>query len=132
MIRLLIRHLWMIRTYDRIPKLPRGMLSSRYDSVSHDERRVMARLGARDPRGVQVRLRRAGVETVDELVSQLDHYQPKRRFRQRVLDGIGRLTNALPYHPYKVQILADAREESHRVKNPELDERLKRAIREMK
>lgn len=124
----IIRALWRIKNYDRIPRLPRGMLAGRYESISPEQRRVLARLGARDPAGVQVRLKRAGVETVEELVAQLEHQRPARRLRRRIRLMLGRWVGGTDYHPTQKAILAGARRAKHRA-DVETEQRLKAAMR---
>ena len=94
------RLLAMLFNRDYIPKLPRGMLATKYDDVASPERRVMARMGARDLIGVKVAMRRAGVTTVEELVNQLEHYEPERRMKVRLHRAIGRVVGGTDYDPH--------------------------------
>lgn len=78
----ILRDLWRLRNKDYIPPAPGGY---KVDSevIDPESRRVMARLGIRSPAGLPRALRRAGVQTVDELVAKLEHYRPRRKIRQR-------------------------------------------------
>lgn len=98
------RVLGMLFNRDYIPPLPRGMLATKYEDYTEDERRVMARHGARDPMGVKVAMRRAKVETVEELVNQLEHYSPARRFKERLHRAIGRVVGGTDYDPHEKEI----------------------------
>jgi hypothetical protein len=104
MIYKLWRVIGMLFNRDYIPPLPRGMLATAYEELTEDERRVMARHGARDPNGVKVAMRRAGVTTADELVSQLEHYTPARRIKERVHRAIGRVVGGTDYEPHEKEI----------------------------
>lgn len=98
------RVLGMLFNRDYIPPLPRGMLATKYEDYTEDERRVMARHGARDPSGVKVAMRRAGVTTADELVNQLEHYSPARRIKERVHRAIGRVVGGTDHDPHEQEI----------------------------
>lgn len=104
----MIYKLWYVlgRLFNRdyIPPLPRGMLATKYEDYTEDERRVMARHGARDPQGVKVAMRRAKVDTVDELVGQLDHYTPARRIKERIHRAIGRVVGGTDHPPHEKEI----------------------------
>lgn len=100
-----------LRLWERIPTLPRGMLSARYDSISTDERRVLARLGARDPRGINLALKRAGAADVDELVSGLEHFAPRRHVIRRINLMIDRVTMGSRRHPHGRELTEDRRAE---------------------
>jgi hypothetical protein len=87
----MLKEIWQLKNRDYIPPLPRGALSSDYQSLDEDSRRVMARMGIRSPAGLTKALRRAGVASVDELIAQLNHFKPRRRVAQRLnraLDAI--------------------------------------------
>lgn len=101
------RRLFKLLPFQKIPKLPRGMLSSRYERLTHDERRVLARMGARDPRGVRVLLKRARVKTVDELA--LQHQQPDRHWRERIYAVVCHVFKGTPYNPHRREIIAALR-----------------------
>ncbi len=92
----------MILNRDRIPKLPRGMLAAAYtaDELTPEIRRVLARIGARDPQGVQVAMRRAGAETLEELMTHLEHFKPERDVSNRFTLGIGRMIGGLDHDPH--------------------------------
>lgn len=107
MISTIWRRLFKLLPYQKIPKLPRGMLSAQYETLTHDERRVLARMGARDPRGVRVLLKRARVKTVDELA--LQHQQPDRNWRSRVYAVVCHWFNGTPYNPHRREIIAALR-----------------------
>ncbi len=94
----------MLFNRDYIPPLPRGMLATKYEDFTEDERRVMARHGARDPMGVKVAMRRAGVTSADELVSQLEHYSPTRRIKDRINRAIGRVVGGTDHDPHEKEI----------------------------
>jgi hypothetical protein len=100
----------MIINRDRIPPLPRGMLATRYDDIPADERRVLARMGARDPIGVRLAMKRHKAESIDDLVSKLEHYEAERRTKERINNAIGRLVGGTPYPPHQKEILRDERE----------------------
>ena len=114
----------MIFNRDRIPKLPRGMLASHYDDIPGEERRVMARLGARDPRGVKVAMKRYGVKTIPELVALLEHQKPKRHIGHRLGLAVDRLIGSHRKNPHQAEI---SRQERHTARNRgivEIKERL--------
>src|SRR5688572_12724324 len=104
----MFRKLWyafaMIYNRRRVPPLPRGMLASDYKDVATPERRVMARLGSRDIIGVQVAMKQAGVNTIEELVAHLEHYQPKRNILDRIKNGLGRVAGGMDHDPYAEDI----------------------------
>jgi hypothetical protein len=89
----------------------------------------MARLGIRDVIGLKVRLKRAQVEHVDDLVAQLEHFQPERKLRRRLSVAIGRVLHASDFPPHRAEIVADARRQN---RNVEIDARLNRVIQEGK
>ena len=132
MIAAIVKALWRIRNYDRIPKLPRGMLATKYEHIPADGRRVMARLGARDPRGVAIAMRRAGVESVDDLIEQLEHFRPQHRFRARLSRAIGRVLGAYDHPPHRAELIQDAIAARRARKNVEVLERLEQAERLMR
>lgn len=88
----------------RIPPLPRGMFAAEYEDINSPERGVMARMGARDPIGVHLAMKRAGVDTPEELAALLKHYQPQRHMIERIKTGIGRLLGGLDYDPHAEDI----------------------------
>jgi hypothetical protein len=134
MIGKLYRALIKILPKQRIPKLPRGMLASEYNGMTLDERRVLARLGARDPKGIKLAMQRAGVGTVQELIDQLEHQQPRRDFERRLNRLICAMQNALPYDPHQREILMDARaaKRAQKPENVEISRRLKTVLERMK
>jgi len=103
------------------------MLRNHYESITEDDRRVMARMGARDPTGVAIKMRRAKVRNVDDLVKQIDHYEPTRNVWYRFKRGLGRVMGATDYNPYAEAIRRDARIAAI-PKNRELKSRLKRVM----
>jgi hypothetical protein len=117
---------------DQIPKLPRGMLASEYKSVTPDERRVMARMGTRDPVGVKRAMRLYGAKTAQELIEMLDHQQPKRNIRHRIWLGIGRLVGGEATPPHQEEILQDARHARKMQAASEIRERLEAVRRASK
>lgn len=121
----------MILNRDRIPKLPRGMLAAKYtaDEMTPEIRRVLARIGARDPRGVQVAMKRAGVETLEDLVAHLEHFKAERDVSNRFSLGIGRMIGGLDHDPHA----EDLRRFHHqRGKSNQLKEIEQRVIRTRK
>lgn len=128
----IIRVLLKLHNYQKIPKLPRAMLSSEYEAVSRDERRVLARLGARSPSGIPIALRRAGAADVNELVGELEHFRPMRHIRRRFARMITRALRATDYHPHRAEILEDARLKRKTAKKPEVEQRLKDALKDMR
>lgn len=126
----------MLFNRDYIPPLPRGMLATHYEDFTEDERRVMARHGARDPNGVKVAMRRAGVTSIDDLVSQLDHYTPERRIKDRLNRAIGRVVGGTEHPPHEKDIrrIGSAYHARQTRATKEVVERVKRnrkAFREM-
>lgn len=124
----------MIFNRYRIPPLPHGMLASHYESedMTPEERRVLARLGARDPTGIKLAMRRAGVKTVDELVKHLEHYQPKRNAGDRIVSGLGKAWGGTRYHPHQKAILAGARESRKIAAAHEIEQRVKQTRKAFK
>lgn len=90
---------------DYIPPLPR-MYSTDFapDELTDDERRALARLGARDPRGLRLAMKRHGVDTLPDLIAVLEHHQPKRRIWHRLTFALGRLSGGVPYDPHAESI----------------------------
>lgn len=125
----ILRMLLTIKNRDRIPRLPRGMLSTEYTTISRDDARVLARLGARSPSGVQIALKRAGATSVNELVQQLQHHRPRRNIRQRWSRALDRLLRASDKHPYRADVLSDARHARRRAARSEVEQRLKDRIK---
>lgn len=127
----ILRAVWALRNYDRIPKLPR-VLAGKYKSISSDDGRVLARLGARCPQGVKAAVRRAGARSAPELAGQLEHYRPDRRFLARVDRMIGRFFGALDYEPHREQLLQAARRSRRSDRDPETARHIKHVIEEFK
>lgn len=126
-----IRTVWRIRNYERIPKLPR-VLAGKYKSISTDEARVLNRLGARCPQGVQAAVRRAGVSDGGQLAGQLEHYRPARRFMARLDRLIGRFFGALDYEPHREQIAQVGRRARRAQRDPESASRIRHVIETFK
>lgn len=101
----IIRYLTTIRNRDRIPKLPRAMLAADYDSLDRDARRVLARVGARDPAGIKLAMKRRGARTVDDLIEQLEHQRPRRAILRRIMDGLGRISRGVDHVPHQAEIV---------------------------
>ena len=123
-ISLIIRDMIRLRNYERIPKLPRGMLASHYEALTEDEARVVARMGARDPASVRIAMKRADAANVDELVGQLEHYRARRHIGARANKMLDRFFHSTPYHPHREEII---REVNSRPRNREIKDRLRRA-----
>lgn len=119
----------MILNRDRIPKLPRGMLATRYENISDDERRVMARMGTRDVNGVRLAMRRHGVSTAKELIELLEHQKPKRNFWHRIHNGIGRAVGGEDHDPHQEEIRQAFRPNKKSQQTAEIMERAKAARR---
>ncbi|PJF20361.1 MAG: hypothetical protein CUN56_16560, partial [Phototrophicales bacterium] len=100
------RLLWFISNRDYIPKLPRGMLASKYDEtqVTRDEWRVLDRTGARDPAGIKRAMKRYKVDNIDDLVALLEHHQPKRKPFHRLKRALGRLVGEYNYDPHAREV----------------------------
>jgi hypothetical protein len=122
----LLKWLIRIRNYERIPKLPRGMLASAYDSVPEPARRAMARMGIRDVAGLKVAMRRAGVDNVDDLVANLAHHRAQRRIGRKLMLALTRMLGAVDYVPHRREILDAARRASS-APHTEILARMKRA-----
>lgn len=90
----------------------------------------MARLGARDPKGVKAAMRRYGVSTVQELVDLLEHYKPKRNIGHRLRVGLGRLFGGTDHDPHAEAIRRAMRKPTPAQKD--VQQRVKRAIRKAK
>lgn len=113
MIMKLLRVLWRLAKWERIPRLPRGMLAESYRrQLAEDEARVVSRLGARSPGGLRIAMRRAGAANVDELVEQLDHFRVRRRVMRNLDRMINRATFSTPYDPHQRAIDQAARRKS--------------------
>ena len=132
----MLHKLWyafgMIYNRRRVPPLPRGMLATDYEDIPGPERRVMARLGARDPRGVQFAMKRAGVQSVEELVELLDHYKPQRNIWQRIYNGLGRLVGGEDHDPHREEIVKDIRRNKKTTGRVQIEERVKIVSRAFK
>lgn len=118
----------MILNRERIPKLPRGMLAADYtaDEMTPEVRRVLARIGARDPQGVKVAMRRAGVGTLEELVEQLNHFKPERHVKDRFHHGLGRMFGGLEHDPHAEDLKRMQRRRPKSSQQKEIEQRVKR------
>jgi hypothetical protein len=119
----LFRYLNRITNGERIPKLPR-MYATEYTTLDPDSARIMTRYGIRSPSGLKLAMKRHNVTTVDQLVAKLEHHQAQRRIRQKLQQGLERLssgTKAIP-HQREIRQLVNPK----RGKDRELQERLKR------
>lgn len=103
MIRLIIRYLFRLRNRDTISKAPRG-LAEHFQTITIDESRVLERVGARSPKGVRLRLKKAGGASVDELVSELEYTPPRPPVRARLRLLIRRALGVTK-HPHQEQII---------------------------
>lgn len=119
MIASILSYLVRIANWQRIPPLPK-MLKGDYNDSDCPERRVMARYGCRDPRGVKRAMKRYRARSIDDLVAKLEHYSARRRIRERINLIVGRAVGGLPYDPHRTEIMR-ARS---RVRSP-LSERLR-------
>lgn len=126
MLRWIWKAFFAILNRDHIPPLPRGMLATHYDDMPKQERRVIARMGARDVVGVNLAMKRHKAKDIDELVSKLEHYEAERRVRERIDNAIGRLVGGTPYPPHQQEILRDARERKQNGQHKEIELRVKR------
>lgn len=104
-----IRVLWRIKRRDRVPPLPRMLATRQKRPVGRSEGRVLARLGARDARGVKVAMKRAGVDNVQQLSELLAHFRPQRHVLARIDRLIGRFFGALDYMPHRLDIIRAGR-----------------------
>lgn len=135
MLRWIWKAFFKVMNRQHIPPLPRGMLATRYDEMPEEERRVIARMGARDVVGVKLAMKRHKAKDIPDLVSKLEHYQAQRRVKERVEQAIGRLVGGVPYPPHQREILAAMREQAQSKQHKEIALRVKRtrkAFKEMK
>lgn len=132
----MFRRFWvafaMIINRKHIPPLPRGMLASEYKTLDEDSRRVIARYGARDPKGVKLAMKKYGVQTVDELVAMLDHHRAKREVMHRLKVGFGRLVGGVDHDPYADQIRRLKRSDKKARATKEIQQRVKHASKVFK
>lgn len=119
----LIRYLVQIYNWQRIPRLP-WMLAADYDDVDSPERRVMARVGARDPRGVKQAMRKYGVDNVNDLVALLEHQEAKQQIAERAELMANRLIGGSAQPAHQVAIMEDARRAKRRKNNDDLYQRI--------
>lgn len=123
---------FMIFNRDHIPPLPRGMLATHYDEMPKPERRVIARMGARDVVGVGLAMKRHKAKDIPELVSMLEHYEAERHVRERIDNAIGRMVGGLPYPPHQQEVLRDARERAQSAQHKEIELRVRRTRKAFK
>lgn len=110
---------------DRIPKLPR-VFATRYDSIPGETRYVMRRLGCRDPRGVEIAMRRYGVATVQELIDLLEHQRPRRRVLHRLWLALARVVGDYDRPPHTDDIKRQSRMTARRRQAIQVAERIDR------
>jgi hypothetical protein len=79
-------------------------LAEQFQTVTIDEVRVLERVGARSPKGVELRLKKAGGASVDELVSQLEYTPPRPPVRAR-LKLLIRRALGVTKHPHQEAII---------------------------
>lgn len=103
MIKKILRKLWRLTPWDKLPRAPR-MFATEYDRADKAEARVMARLGIRSPSGLRVAMKRYNVETIDELVAELEHHQPRRRLAHRIKLMLARASGGTRGHPHAGEI----------------------------
>lgn len=96
------------------------MLATRYDELPKPESRVIARLGARDPTGVKLAMKRHKAKDIPELVGMLEHYEAQRRTKERIENALGRLVGGVPYPPHQREIQQAMREREQSVKDKEV------------
>lgn len=98
--------LWDIAIRDRIPKLPKRMLANQFEvnDANEEQWRVLSRLGARDPAGVKVAMKRAGVDNVYDLIAMLEHQEAQRQTRERWESALNRFVGGKPYDPHEAEI----------------------------
>lgn len=102
MIRLAV-WLWTIVNRRRIPPLPR-LFTSAYKTIDDDAARVMARYGIRSPSGIRAAMKKHKVDTIDDLVAQLEHHRVKRNLKKRLEWGLERLSGGTAYNPHSTAI----------------------------
>lgn len=112
--------------WEYIPPLPR-MLASRYEGLTSDEIRVMARYGIRSPSGLKLAMKKYGATNIDDLVLHLEHHRPRRRMLDRLKKMFFRGTYGTSYHPHAKEISRAVR--TKKADNLELERRIKRAKR---
>lgn len=121
----------MIYNASRIPKLPR-MLAGRYEHIPRETVDVMRRLGCRDPRGVQVAMKRYGVSTIKELVEILEYQKPRRNIVHRFSLAIARIVGGTPEKPHRAEIIASMGIRKRNQGIVEIRQRVKKAKEMMK
>lgn len=82
------------------------MLATRYDEadVTKEQWRVLDRIGARDPAGIKLAMKRHGVDDIESLVALLEHHKPQRRVKQRIMNSIARFTEGTKRDPHAEEI----------------------------
>lgn len=105
MIQLLYRLLFMIRNSDHIPPLP-SVYRSAYNvhDVSKKEWDVMIKMGARDPHGIRVVMRRHNIDSVEKLYDILEFYKAQRRPLARLQRALTRLSGGYKKDPHADEI----------------------------
>lgn len=82
------------------------MLATKYNEMdlTRDEWRVLDRIGARDPAGIKRAMKKHGVDNIPDLIAKLEHYQPRRRFWERLDNAIGRVVGGTKHDPHAQEI----------------------------
>lgn len=127
MLNKIFQWLYFFTNWDRIPPLPRGFYGADYDrdTLKEDERRVLSRIGARDPYGIKRAMKKHKVNTIAELEEKLLHYKPKRRVWERFIEGIGNLWGGYDHNPHAKALYEDFKRSKSKP-NKEIEARLKR------
>lgn len=121
MIKKLLKTIYFLTNRDKIPRLPSRMYANHFDDTdaTQDDWRVLARLGARDPQGIKVAMRRHGVSSPTELAKQLEHYQAQRRVGERWRRALIRLSGGKEVDPHHEEIKRIGRKLNWREKQHE-------------
>lgn len=122
MIGAIFRKLWTITYRQRIMRIPGRWLSTDFKTATADEWRVMARVGARSPHGVNAQLKRRGLSSADEYAQQLEHFRPVRALRRRLSRLIGRALKASDYQPHRAAMARRRRQMRPQVVNIRVEE----------
>lgn len=123
------RLLWFIHNREYIPKLPRGMLASKYDEMdlTRDEWRVLDRIGARDPAGIKRAMKQHKVDNIQDLIAVLEHHKPRRRIRERLNTAIGRVVGGYKYDPHADDVKRAFKQYRENEQYIKIKERIKKA-----
>lgn len=92
--------LLQIRNADRIPKIPR-MWRSEYarDGVSQKEWDILVKMGARDPNGIRIAMKRYGASSEKELYEMIEFYKPQLRPYARLIGALKRFVGGYGSDP---------------------------------